>query len=207
MKTKKIITLALAAAMACASAVSVSAAQLTETENEGKTEVKAHIDGTTPEPGDVSYIITIPDVVDFGNLTQPADSSVNSYKDVSYSVSLDEVNGLDTDKNKIAVYVRDQTAKVGSDDFVITNKADSTKSFVYDVYDVTSENISETTESINVNNMTKAIGYRFHDFTTQGERVDGTLRLNQTQLCGYDITDIIGDYSGYMVFRSRIENA
>ena len=207
MKTKKIITLALAAAMVSASALSVSAGTLTETNTTGQTEVTARIDGTTPVPGDVTYVITIPDVVDFGTLTQPANANENSYKDVTYNVTLTEVNNLDAATQKIAVYVRDKTSSVGNGEFKITNKADSTKNFTYDIYDVIPANISETTQSINANNMTKAAGYKLCDFTAPGDAVDGTLRLNQTQLCGYDIADIVGDYSGYMVFLSTIENA
>ncbi len=207
MKTKKIITLALAAAMVSASALSVSAGTLTETNTTGQTEVTARIDGTTPVPGDVTYVITIPDVVDFGTLTQPENTDKDSFKDVPYSVSLTEVNNLDVATQKIAVYVRDQNASVGNSDFKITNKADSTKSFTYDIYDVLPENITATKQSINANSMTQAAGYKLCDFTTQGDAVDGTLRLNQTQLCGYDIADIVGDYSGYMVFLSTIENA
>ena len=207
MKTKKIITLALAAAMACSAALSVSAAQLTETNTSGQTEVTAHIDGTTPTPGNVSYIISIPDVVDFGALTQPENANSDSYKDVTYDVTLTEVNNFDSNAQKIAVYVRDQNATVGNGEFKITNKADSTKNFTYDIYDVLPANINETTQSINANTMSQAAGYKLCDFTTQGDAVDGTLRLNQTQLCGYDIADIVGEYNGYMVFQSLIENA
>ena len=119
------------------SVFTVTAAELTEDEPGGQTEVKAHIDGN-PIPGEVSYIITIPDVVDFGLPTRPANDE-DSYKDVDYTVEATVIEGLDT-------------------------------------------------------------------ATEQGQQVNGKLRLNQRQLYGYDITDIIGNYSGYMVFYSIVED-
>ena len=80
MKSKKIITLALAAAMVCTSAVSVYAAELTNTNQEGQTEVKARIDGSVT--GDVTYVIEIPDVVDFGTLTMPENTTEQQLLDV-----------------------------------------------------------------------------------------------------------------------------
>ena len=38
-----------------------------------------------------------------------------------------------------------------------------------------------------------AAGYFLVGFDTAGETINGTLHLNQTQLCVYDITEIVGD--------------
>ena len=84
MKAKRIITIALAVLMTAMFVVSVSAAQLTDVDPNGKTEVTAHINGN--EPGEVSYIITIPDVVDFGELNIPPDDASDYDKDVTYLV-------------------------------------------------------------------------------------------------------------------------
>lgn len=136
-ESKKIVSLVIAALLIVMSVFTVTAAELTEDEPGGQTEVKAHIDGN-PIPGEVSYIITIPDVVDFGLPTRPANDE-DSYKDVDYTVEATVIEGLDT-------------------------------------------------------------------ATEQGQQVNGKLRLNQRQLYGYDITDIIGNYSGYMVFYSIVED-
>ena len=89
MKAKKLVTLTLAAAMVAASSVSVFAAELTDTDSTGQTEVKAHISGNA---GNVSYIITIPDVIDFGELTQPEDNSTDHFKDVNYEVKATKIH-------------------------------------------------------------------------------------------------------------------
>lgn len=204
MKTKKLFTLILAVLMAALTVVSATAAQLTEDSPSGKTEVTAHIDGGSIPPGDVSYIITIPDLVDFGLLTQPESKSDVSFNDVGYTVTATEINGLDDDTQQVSVYVKDENADLnGYQEFVITNKNDSTKKFEYDVYD---EAIDENSVPINQNAMTVAAGYFLTGFTVTGDEINGTLRLDQTQLCDYDIAEIVGDYSGYMVFYSIIED-
>ena len=202
MKAKKLFTLILAVLMIALSVVSVSAGTLTESNPDGQTEVKAHIGGTTPEPGDVTYIISIPDVVDFGELHQ-----VSENRDVSYKVKLEEVNNLDTDKQQINVYVKDQYATVeGDQEFYIANKADAAKKFSYSVYDVPAAEIDDDKTSLSQNNMTQAAGYYLTGFTTQGEELNGNLRFDQTQLMGYNLAEIVGDYSGYMIFFSIIED-
>ncbi|MBR5381752.1 MAG: hypothetical protein IK136_03930 [Oscillospiraceae bacterium] len=195
MKAKKLLVLALAVILTATTAVSVSAAQVEESSPGGETEVIARVTGAAP--GDVTYIITIPDVVDFGELTQPADSSADDYKDVAFTVTASEISGLDSEEQQISVYVKDQNATVEDPAFYLTNKSDSTKSFTYDMYN--------EEQQINDGGMTRAIGYFLTAFTTEGESIEGTLRLNQNQLCGYDLLDIVGDYSGYMVFYSTIE--
>ncbi len=202
MKSKKIITLALAAAMVCTSAVSVYAAELTNTNQEGQTEVKARIDGSVT--GDVTYVIEIPDVVDFGTLTMPENTTEDSFRDVVTHVTAKTITNLDEETQKISVYVRDKDATSEDSDFRITNKVDSSKKFNYDVYDVT-ENL-DTTQSVNSSPMTSSIGFKIAEFIHEGEIQDLTLRLNQHDLCDYNITEIVGDYSGYMVFYSMLEN-
>ena len=85
MKTKSILALALALSLSAAAVVSASAATLINTSPDGSAEVTARIEGAGP--GEVSYIITIPDKVDFGVLTQPSDTTSDHFKDVSYTVT------------------------------------------------------------------------------------------------------------------------
>lgn len=201
MKAKKIISIALAAAMAAVSAISVSAAQLTETDPNGQTEVIAHIDGMAP--GQVSYIITIPDVVDFGTLTIPADDNEDYDRDVTYTVEATEINGL-SGTQTISVYVKDQNATNSDREFRIANKENSSIQFGYDIYRSTGDNVNEAYRVNNGDFFTK--GYYLTSFNEEGQVLTGTLRFHQKQLYGRNIADIAGDYSGYMVFFSAIES-
>ena len=202
MKFKKIITISLAAAMAMTATVSAAAAELTEQNPTGNTEVTAHINGYA---GNVSYIITIPDVVDFGELVQPSNND-NFYKYVDYEVEATKLEGLDPTSRHIGVYVKDQNAVVkGDTDFYITNKTDPKIKFKYDVFPTFIDDTTQNPISINSGTMTGTAGYKLADFTYELDEVTGTLRLNQNQLYGRNITDIAGEYSGYMVFFSIIE--
>ena len=203
MKAKRLISLAIAALLLVMTAVSASAEiTLTDQDPGGDTEVKAHISGGNP-PGDVSYIITIPDVVDFGELKQPTEN-VDDYKDVTYTVTATKIEGLDPATQQVSVYGRDQNATPKSNqDFIITNKSDSTVSFKYEVYK--SETITPA-NLINGNGYVGTVGYFLYGFTEQGDALTGTLRLNQAQLYGRNITDLVGEYSGYMVFYSAVQS-
>ena len=204
MKAKTIISIALAAAMAATSIISVSAGtiELTPDNNSGNTEVKAHISGA-PTPGDVSYIITIPDVVDFGELTQPAENT-DSFKDVPFTVKLTELTGnsFDPDAQQISVYVKDQNATTGDSEFYIANKTDPSIKLGYEVFRSSTPSMDNKVSADSF----KTAGYFYTSFTEQGDAKSGTLRLNQRQLYGRDLADIVGEYSGYMVFTSFIEN-
>ncbi len=203
MKTKNLFALALSAAMITATAVSVSAANLTNQSQSGQTEVIARIDSSVP--AGITYEIIIPDVVNFGTLEQPAQEE-DSYKTVGYTVELNKVSGLAANQ-QVSVYVRDQNATVNGDQyFYIANKVNNSVKFKYNVFKVPEESVSTAT-SINANPMTSSIGYYLDGFTTEGETVEGTLVLNQLQLYGKSLPDIVGDYSGYMVFYSTIEEA
>ena len=202
MKAKRIITIALAVLMTAMFVVSVSAAQLTDVDPNGKTEVTAHINGN--EPGEVSYIITIPDVVDFGEPNIPPDDASDYDKDVTYLVEATEIDGLDPATQQISVYVKDQDANVNDDQkFYIANKENASIKFNYDVYRATGDNVNLST-MVNADNMfTK--GYFLTGFKNEGDTLEGTLLFHQKQLYGENIADIVGDYSGYMVFFSAIE--
>ena len=203
MKARKILSLALAAVMAAAAAVSVSAAELTESNSNGQTEVKAHIDGGVP--GDVSYIITIPDMVDFGTLAIPENNTDAHDKDVEYTVTMTKLEGLDPTEKVVSVYVKDQNAVVGGDEqFYIANKSNTDVKFNYDVYTATGANVNMST-NVNFNTM-ETNGFFLTGFSEQGQSLTGTLRFDLNQLYGESLARIAGDYSGYMVFFSAIED-
>ncbi len=207
MKAKKALSLILAAAMAYMAVIAASAerSELTEEHSTGNTEVIAHISGT--DPGDVTYIISIPDVVDFGELHVPDSSSSNDYKLVDYQVTLEMVNGLDPDTQNINVYVKDQGFNANGDQhFYIANQSATDIKFSYDVFDVSAENVDDTTVNINRNTATSSLGFLLHSFQYQGEKMNGSLRIDQLDLLSYPISQIVGDYSGFMVFTSMIED-
>ena len=199
MKAKKIVTLALAAAMVSVSALSVSAATLTNTNQSGQTEVKGYIGGVTP-PGNVTYEIRIPDSVDFGDLMQYDD-----YANQGYDVSLEKVENLGANQ-QISVYVKDQNAQVdGNQNFYITNKSNSNVQLRYHVFKVPFDQAGSSVP-VNSNTMTKSAGYFLEGFRNVGDAVHGSLVLNKDQFSSYDSADLVGEYSGYMVFYSTIED-
>ena len=203
MRTKRIIAAILSATVAATAAFSVSALELTESSNEGSTEVTAHIAGDD-EPGNVSYIIEIPDKLDFGTLAQPDNTDEDHFKDIDFKVLAKEVNGLENNPDwSVRVKVRDQNFVLDSEDrFFISQKnvtypetSNGGNQFEYSVYidgsSITGNRVDES-------------GFNIAFFNAAGEEVNGSLRLNQNQLYGLDIKDIAGDYSGYMIFNSSL---
>lgn len=202
MKTKRLISVLLAGALAATAAVSASAATLTNENPDGSTEVTAQILGA--EPGDVSYIITIPDKVDFGTLEQP-ETDTDSYKYLGFNVEATEINNF-ANNQAVTVYVKDSSADDGQ--FYLTQK-DSASPFTmsYDVYErvVDDTNRSEYVP-MNQSGDWGEYGYHLCSFGAQAQGVlqDVTLALNQKAIYGQNLDEIAGDYSGTMVFHSAI---
>lgn len=200
MKTKKIMAALLAGTLAATAAVSASAATLTDKNPDGSTEVTAIIEGS--QPGDVSYIITIPDKVDFGTLTQP-ETETDSYKYVDFDI---EATKLNFDSGAVSVFAKDSSSTDGQ--FYLTQK-DSNSPFTisYDVYTALITNDSEVGNNTPVNDSDPAEnGYHITTFMSdaEGETQDITLALNQKALYGQNLDTIAGDYSGTMVFHSAL---
>lgn len=127
MKKVKFISAIMAAMLAATGVVSVSAATITNENPDSSTEVTARIEGT--QPGDVSYVITIPDMVDFGTLAQPqTDTQSNKYLNFDVTATELKLN----DNNFVSVYINGQDT---DDKFYIKQK-DATNPFKikYDIY-------------------------------------------------------------------------
>lgn len=202
MKTKKIIAALMAGTLAATAVVSASAATLTNGNPDGSTEITARIDGAGP--GDVSYVITIPDKVDFGNLVQP-EADEDSYKYIGFNVEATEINNFAT-KQVVSVYVKDSVSDDGQ--FYLTQKdAASPFTISYDVFEriVDDTNRSEYTP-MNESGAQGEYGYHLCTFTagSEGAVQDVTLALNQKKLYGQDLNAIAGDYSGTMLFHSAL---
>ena len=195
MKTRKILALSMAVATMVTVSTAAFAAELTPSSTTGNTEVTANIQ----DPGAVNYIITIPDKVDFGTLTQP-ETDTDSFKDVKFTVTATKIENL-SDNNRVAVAVKDKDATVDDDQFYITQKTSPNTKLMYLVYDTDTigESDNHLAEGVMGND-----GYDLAYFKNQGQSATGTIRLNQKQLYGKDIAEIAGDYSGTMVFTSSI---
>lgn len=200
MKAKRIITLVLAGALSAATVVSASAATLTNEAPSADTEVTARIESS--DPGDVTYIITIPDKVDFGTLNQP-DTDTDSYIYSGFEV---EATQIDMASGAVSVYI--QGYEEDDNQYYLT-QLDALEPFEipYDIYtgQISDTNIADQT-AINTDGSPGVNGYHFTTFNhdAEGSVQDGTLVLNQRELYGQDLDTISGDYSDTMTFYSTI---
>lgn len=201
MKTRKFITALLAGVIAATATVSVSAATLTGEAPDGSTEVTAKIEGAGP--GEVSYIITIPDKVDFGTLAQP-ETDQDSYKYIGFNVVATELNNFSV-RDAVSVHMKDSVSDDGQ--FYLTQK-DSASPFKmsYDVYEHVVDDANRLDYTPMNENDAGEYGYHLCTFTSgsEGAVQDVTLALNQRKLYGQDLNTIAGDYSGTMVFHSTL---
>ena len=196
MKTRKILALSMAVATMVTASTAAFAAELTLSSTTGNTEVTANIQ----DPGEISYVITIPDKVDFGTLTPP-ETDTDSFKDVPYEVTAVNIEGLSEDQY-VLIRLKDKDATEEDSQFYLTQKTSPNTKFIYDVYNISPiENHYSPLASVS---MTEPNGYFLVAFDKIGAKTTGTLRFNQKQLYGKDISEIAGDYSGTMVFTSSI---
>ena len=196
MKTRKILALSMAVATMVTASTAAFAAELTLSSTTGNTEVTANIQ----DPGAVNYIITIPDKVDFGTLTPP-ETDTDSFKDVPYEVTAVNIEGL-SENQYVLVRIKDKDATEEDGKFYLTQKTSPNTKFIYDVYNISPiENHYSPLASVS---MTEPNGYFLVAFNEIGAKTTGTLRFNQKQLYGKDISEIAGDYSGTMIFTSSI---
>lgn len=202
MKTKKIITALLVGAIAVTATVSASATTLTNNSPDGSAEITAKIEGAGP--GDVSYIITIPDKVDFGTLSQP-EIDEDSYKYVGFNVVATELNNFST-RQAVSVHIKDSVSDDGQ--FYLTQKASASPFTIpYDVYERVIDDTNRTDYTpMNESGTHSEYGYHLCTFTSDSEGAvqDVTLALNQKKLYGQSLDTIAGDYSGTMVFHSTL---
>lgn len=200
MKTKKIIAALLAGVLGTTAVVSASAATLTNENPDCSTEITARIEGAGP--GDVSYVITIPDKVDFGTLTQP-ETETDSYKYIGFLVVATQLN---FEKGAVSVYVKDSAAADGQ--FYIKQKdVENPFTISYDAFErVVDDTNREEFIPMNQSGDIGEYGYHLCSFaaSAEGSKQDVTLALNQKQLYAQNLDEIAGDYSGTMTFHSDL---
>ena len=200
MKTKKIIAALIAAVLAVTPFMSVSAATLTDGTVDNSTAVKANIE----DPGSVSYVITIPETVDFGTLTQPDSIDADHYAIYRFNVEATELN-IKSNQG-VTVYMKD--ANSTDDQFYLEQQNTETPFKIsYDVYDttVTVDNIN-TYDPINNTAEPGTYGYHLCTFLSdaQARTQPVNLALNQNALYDQTLSNIAGDYSGTITFHSSL---
>lgn len=208
MGKKKVIAAVFSMVFAASAVISVSASNLTPNSNESGVDVSAKIAGED-EPGNVSYIITIPDKLDFGTLAKPENDSTDNFKDVKFDIKATEVKGLPESGWYVRVKVKDQGYKIDDEErFFITQKTvsypDVSKGgnkFEYSFYTGSGNDLNPIT-----NNRKDENGFNVAFFNATGQTAGCQIRLNQNQLYNKDIKEIAGDYSGCVVFHSSIVN-
>lgn len=200
MKTKRIIAALIAAVLAVTPFMSVSAATLTDGTVDNSTAVKANIE----DPGSVSYVITIPETVDFGTLTQPDSIDADHYAIYRFDVEATELN-IKSNQG-VTVYMKD--ANSTDDQFYLEQQNTETPFKIsYDVYDttVTVDNIN-TYDPINNTAEPGTYGYHLCTFLSdaQARKQPVNLALNQNALYDQTLSNIAGDYSGTITFHSSL---
>lgn len=200
MKTKRIIAALIAAVLAVTPFMSVSAATLTDGTVDNSTAVKANIE----DPGSVSYVITIPETVDFGTLTQPDSIDADHYAIYRFDVEATELN-IKSNQG-VTVYMKD--ANSTDDQFYLEQQNTETPFKIsYDVYDttVTVDNIN-TYDPINNTAEPGTYGYHLCTFLSdaQARTQPVNLALNQNALYDQTLSNIAGDYSGTITFHSSL---
>lgn len=197
MKKRLVAVLTAITVMMCAVPAFAAEAdqELTNIEPAGSTAVEADILGD--DTGDVSYIIAIPEKIDFGTLQMPSDDSVAHPKQVGFEVSAVEINGLDTTTSRVAVLMRDAATEGGVFQIMGASGTNNNKVLDYNVLSSAGVDITSGTEYTN--------GYLFAAFSAAGQAISGTLSLEQNQLLAdKDLTNWAGDYLGTINFYTAI---
>ena len=83
--------------------LTVSAQDLSNVEPAGNTEVTANVSGS----GDVTYLVSIPERVNFGTLTQPENNTQAHPAVRSFNVEAVQITGLDAATQRVVVLLKD----------------------------------------------------------------------------------------------------
>ena len=155
-------------------------------------------------PGSVSYIISIPDQVDFDTLTQP-ETATDSYIFRELNVTATQLNNL-TEKQKVAVYIKNSSS--GDGRFHLTQQgASGLNDIPYDIYDhIVDEQTVQSANPVNRSDNSYEKGYLLCGFANNsvGTGQKAVLALNQKELYGKDLSEIAGSYSGTITFHSEL---
>ena len=157
----------------------------------GDTQVTATVEENENK---ASYVIQIPDTVDFGKIQQPeTEGDVYSTHDIT--VSCIQADNLGAG-NGIAVLVKDATAAESSDPFLLTHNTHSDCALTYEIMNNNDESIQNGTWYAN--------GFLFNLFTGADQSATDKLRLNRNQLYNKDLSVWGGQYTGTLNFYTKI---
>ena len=154
------------------------------------TSVEANVTGADI----VSYVIQIPEKVDFGTIQQPNASGIE-YIETSLTVSCESLEGLKSAQS-LAVLVKDSEAVENSDPFKLKNVRDSDAVMTYTIVNQEGNNIQDLRWYEN--------GFLFNAFTSAGQTATDILKLDRGQLYGKDLDKWGGRYTGTLNFYSKI---
>ena len=161
-----------------------------ESKKAGDTQVTATVDENSNK---ASYVIEIPDTVDFGKIQQPeTEGNVYSTKDIT--VYCKQADNLAAGTG-IAVLVKDATATQSTDPFCLTHKTNSECVLNYEIMN-NDASIQNGTWYSN--------GFLFNTFTGAGQEATDQLRLNRGQLYNRDLSIWGGQYTGTLNFYTKI---
>lgn len=164
--------------------------ELTDMHDTDSTTVKAHITGAD----NVTYVIQIPEVVDFGTLKQPNSPGTN-YATEEITVKCTQLDGLQSGQ-ALAVLVKDSEAQDRTDPFQLKKTDNADAVLTYSILNHEQNNIQDLQWHAN--------GFLFNAYTAAGQEATDTLRLDCGQLYGKDLAVYGGDYEGRLMFHSTI---
>lgn len=161
-----------------------------ENKKAGDTQVTATVEENSNK---ASYVIQIPDTVDFGKIQQPeTEGDAYSYEDITVSCITAENLAAG---NGIAVLVKDASADESSDPFCLTHKTNSECVLNYEILN----------NDVSIQNGTwYANGFLFNIFTGADQKATDKLRLNRNQLYNKDLSVWGGQYTGTLNFYTKI---
>ena len=161
-----------------------------ENKKAGDTQVTATVEENENK---ASYVIQIPDMVDFGKIQQPeTEGDAYSYKDIKVSCITADNLAAGT---AIAVLVKDASATESSDPFSLTHNTNSDCVLNYEIMN----------NDASIQNGTwYANGFLFNTFTGAGQEATDQLRLNRNQLYNKNLSVWGGQYTGTLNFYTKI---
>ncbi|MEZ3434646.1 MAG: hypothetical protein K1W34_08510 [Lachnospiraceae bacterium] len=171
--------------------LTVSAQDLSNVEPAGNTEVTANVSGS----GDVTYLVSIPERVNFGTLTQPENNTQAHPAVRSFNVEAVQITGLDAATQRVVVLLKDGSNAGG---FQLTGQSASNSGKVLN-YTVCNETGTDITGGRPYDN-----GYLLAAFSAGGQNVAGQLKLEQNQLYGENLEQWAGNYKGTINFFTRV---
>ena len=193
MKNKLVAGFMATTMMVSVMSTGVFAAELnpdSESNKAGNTKVTATVDENLNK---ASYVIQIPDTVDFGKIQQPeTEGNVYSTKDIT--VYCKQADNLAAGTG-IAVLVKDATATQSTDPFCLTHETNSECVLNYEIMN-NDASIQNGTWYSN--------GFLFNTFTGAGQEATDQLRLNRGQLYNRDLSIWGGQYTGTLNFYTKI---